>query len=358
MRYHLVEIRHRWRGVTLDTLLQAAGLEAPTPWVLAHSQDGYSTNVPLADLTQGRAMIATHYDDRPLAPEHGDRHACWCRISTSGSRPSGSMRCSSTSATRPGSGNCGAITCEATLSRKSAMDEAVGQHRLSWQTARIDALQALTPRVMRVVLRPDRWVRPRPGQHLDVRLTAEDGYQAQRSYSLLSPPQRTGLYELGIERLDDGEVSTWFHDKAQHGETIEVLGPVGGHFVLDESNTRPALLIGEDLASFPFCPWQRNAWVHTAKRIQRCWLPHAILTKCCSGPPCSDGKRLRRGFAADWRSRGIPVPRAHRTTLAALMEPMLLGHCSNWVMWRPNLRRFSSAGVMTLSSPSFIWSPG
>jgi len=124
------------------------------------------------------------------------------------------------------------------------MDEAVGQHRLSWQTARIDALQALTPRVMRVVLRPDRWVRPRPGQHLDVRLTAEDGYQAQRSYSLLSPPQRTGLYELGIERLDDGEVSTWFHDKAQHGETIEVLGPVGGHFVLDESNTRPALLIG------------------------------------------------------------------------------------------------------------------
>ncbi len=84
------------------------------------------------------------------------------------------------------------------------MDEAVGQHRLSWQTARIDALQALTPRVMRVVLRPDRWVRPRPGQHLDVRLTAEDGYQAQRSYSLLSPPQRTGLYELGIERLDDG----------------------------------------------------------------------------------------------------------------------------------------------------------
>ena len=124
------------------------------------------------------------------------------------------------------------------------MDEAVGQHRLSWQTARIDALQALTPRVMRVVLRPDRWVRPRPGQHLDVRLTAEDGYQAQRSCSLLSPPQRTGLYELGIERLDDGEVSTWFHDKAQHGETIEVLGPVGGHFVLDESNTRPALLIG------------------------------------------------------------------------------------------------------------------
>ena len=238
------------------------------------------------------------------------------------------------------------------------MDEAVGQHRLSWQTARIDALQALTPRVMRVVLRPDRWVRPRPGQHLDVRLTAEDGYQAQRSYSLLSPPQRTGLYELGIERLDDGEVSTWFHDKAQHGETIEVLGPVGGHFVLDESNTRPALLIGGGSGVVPLLSMAAQRVGAYSQAHTTLLVPHAILTKCCSGPPCSDGKRLRRGFAADWRSRGIPVPRAHRTTLAALMEPMLLGHCSNWVMWRPNLRRFSSAGVMTLSSPSFIWSPG
>jgi DMSO/TMAO reductase YedYZ molybdopterin-dependent catalytic subunit len=61
----------RWRGVTIDTLLAAAGVQAPTPYVLAHSEDGYSTNVPLADLVQGRAMIATHFDDKPLAREHG-----------------------------------------------------------------------------------------------------------------------------------------------------------------------------------------------------------------------------------------------------------------------------------------------
>ena len=62
----------RWRGVALDTLLAAAGLQTPpTPWVLVHAQDGYSTNLPLADLVQGRAMIATHFDDKPLAHEHG-----------------------------------------------------------------------------------------------------------------------------------------------------------------------------------------------------------------------------------------------------------------------------------------------
>lgn len=55
----------------MDDLLAAAGVQAPTPWVLAHSQDGYSTNLPLADLTQGRAMVATHFDDKPLTHEHG-----------------------------------------------------------------------------------------------------------------------------------------------------------------------------------------------------------------------------------------------------------------------------------------------
>lgn len=61
----------RWRGVTVDALLAAAGLQAPTPWLLAHSLDGYSTNVPLADLVGGRAILATHFDDKPLAHEHG-----------------------------------------------------------------------------------------------------------------------------------------------------------------------------------------------------------------------------------------------------------------------------------------------
>ena len=116
--------------------------------------------------------------------------------------------------------------------------------RLVWQEARIEALESLSPRIIRVVLRPQAWHLPLAGQHLDVRLTAEDGYQAQRSYSLLSPPDRDGVYELGIERLADGEVSPWFHDAAQVGESIEVYGPVGGHFVWSAALDRPALLIG------------------------------------------------------------------------------------------------------------------
>lgn len=61
----------RWRGVSIDTLLADAALQAPTPWLLAHSLDGYSTNVPLADLVGGRAMVATHFDDKPLTVAHG-----------------------------------------------------------------------------------------------------------------------------------------------------------------------------------------------------------------------------------------------------------------------------------------------
>lgn len=116
--------------------------------------------------------------------------------------------------------------------------------RLHWQTARIEAIDALSGRVRRIVLRPQHWIRPRAGQHLDIRLTAPDGYQAQRSYSLLSPPDRVGIYELGIELLVDGEVSPWFHAAAQVGESIEVLGPVGGYFVWPPDGQSPALLVG------------------------------------------------------------------------------------------------------------------
>lgn len=88
---------------------------------------------------------------------------------------------------------------------------------------------------------PFRW---RAGQHVDVRLTAEDGYRAIRSYSIATAPDDGGVLELAIERLRDGEVSPYFHDVAEIGDSIEVKGPLGGHFVWSPADCGPILLVG------------------------------------------------------------------------------------------------------------------
>lgn len=113
-----------------------------------------------------------------------------------------------------------------------------------WTPATVESTERLSPRIVRIRLRPQTWHQPRAGQHVDVRLTAEDGYQAQRSYSLLSPPELEGFYDLAIERLEDGEVSPYFFDVAQPGDEVEVLGPVGGHFVWPTHEAKPVLLVG------------------------------------------------------------------------------------------------------------------
>ncbi|EIJ35452.1 FAD-binding oxidoreductase [Thiothrix nivea] len=115
--------------------------------------------------------------------------------------------------------------------------------RLDWIPAKIAALAPLSARILRVELEPEHWHPSLPGQHVDVRLTAEDGYQAQRSYSLLAAT-RNGRYELAIEKLDEGEVSPYFHEDAAVGDELEVLGPVGGHFIWKADETRPVLLVG------------------------------------------------------------------------------------------------------------------
>jgi len=95
-----------------------------------------------------------------------------------------------------------------------------------------------------LVLRPQDWRPCRAGQHLDIRLTAPDGYQVQRSYSVASAPGLEGLYEIAVERLDDGEVSPFVHDIAETGDTIEIRGPFGGHFVWAPEDGGPLLLVG------------------------------------------------------------------------------------------------------------------
>jgi ferredoxin-NADP reductase len=115
--------------------------------------------------------------------------------------------------------------------------------RLSWQLARVIELVTETPRVCSIVLDPPAWPGHRAGQHVDIRLTAEDGYQAQRSYSIASAPQDDHLV-LTVERLDDGEVSPYLADELRPGDELELRGPVGGYFVWEESFGGPLLLVG------------------------------------------------------------------------------------------------------------------
>jgi ferredoxin-NADP reductase len=80
----------------------------------------------------------------------------------------------------------------------------------------------------------------RAGQHVDVRLTAEDGYQAERSYSIASPPEEAPRVTLTVERLDDGEVSPYLVDELRVGDTLELRGPIGGYARLGGADGRPA----------------------------------------------------------------------------------------------------------------------
>src|SRR5207247_1211305 len=96
------------------------------------------------------------------------------------------------------------------------------------------------------------------GQHVDVRLTAPDGYTAQRSYSIASAPEAGDEIELAIERLDEGEVSPFFHEVAAAGDEIEIKGPLGGHFVWSADRPGPIMLIGGGSGVVPLMSMVRH----------------------------------------------------------------------------------------------------
>jgi ferredoxin-NADP reductase len=113
--------------------------------------------------------------------------------------------------------------------------------RLTWQVAEVADVVDETPRVRTIVLDVPGWPGHRAGQHVDVRLTAEDGYQAAREYSIASAPGEP--VAITVERLDDGEVSPYLTDELRVGDAIELRGPVGGYFVWDTDDGGPLLLV-------------------------------------------------------------------------------------------------------------------
>jgi ferredoxin-NADP reductase len=113
---------------------------------------------------------------------------------------------------------------------------------MTWRVAEVVKVVPETPRVKTIAFDVPGWPRHRAGQHVDVRLTAEDGYQAQRSYSIASVPDGTRV-DLTIERLQDGEVSPYLTDELRPGDRIELRGPVGGWFVWEPAQGGPLLLV-------------------------------------------------------------------------------------------------------------------
>jgi len=123
------------------------------------------------------------------------------------------------------------------------MARAALRGRLNWSIATVVDVLAETDRTVSIVLGVPGWPGHRAGQHVDVRLTAEDGYQAQRSYSIASAPDDDALV-LTVERLDDGEVSPYLAGELRAADELELRGPIGGYFVWDGSFGGPLMLIG------------------------------------------------------------------------------------------------------------------
>jgi len=126
----------------------------------------------------------------------------------------------------------------------TAIDTARGEpvRRLAWQIATVREIVVETPRVKSVILHVRDWQGHRPGQHVDIRLTGEDGYQAQRSYSIASPPDNE-LLALTVERLERGEVSPYLVDDLGTGDQFELRGPIGGYFVWTAADGGPLWLV-------------------------------------------------------------------------------------------------------------------
>lgn len=113
---------------------------------------------------------------------------------------------------------------------------------LPWRAAIVQAIRPEVPGVATLVLRVAGWPSHRAGQHVDLRLTAEDGYQAQRSYSIASAPDGEAV-ELTVEQVPDGEVSTFLLEDARIGDRLELRGPIGGYFVWEPGDPSPTLLV-------------------------------------------------------------------------------------------------------------------
>jgi len=132
--------------------------------------------------------------------------------------------------------------------------------RLDWQVATAATFRADTARVRSITFEVSAWAGHRAGQHVDIRLTADNGYQAQRSYSIASPAGCAPHVELTIERISDGEVSPFLTEELRAGDTIELRGPIGGYFTWDPAISSPLMLIAGGSGVVPLMSMLRTRY--------------------------------------------------------------------------------------------------
>jgi ferredoxin-NADP reductase len=129
---------------------------------------------------------------------------------------------------------------------------------IEWHLGTVTGVHDETPTVRTLTLAMPAWSGHRPGQHVDVRLTAEDGYSVERSYSIGSEPERGSEIDLTVERIDDGEVSPFLHDVVVVGDRFEVRGPIGGYFVWEATDPAPLFLVAGGSGVVPLMAMLRH----------------------------------------------------------------------------------------------------
>ena len=158
--------------------------------------------------------------------------------------------------------------------------------QLEWQLGEVVEIRQETPKAKSLILDVPDWTTHLAGQHVDVRLTAEDGYQAQRSYSIASPPEDKHLM-LTVERIEDGEVSPYLTDELRVGDRIELRGPIGGYFVWDardgKNDGSPLFLAAGGSGIAPLMSMIRHRansdnkvptrLLYSSQLLRRCYLP-------------------------------------------------------------------------------------
>jgi len=199
--------------------------------------------------------------------------------------------------------------------------------RLIWQEAPVVRIEEQTPVTKSFFMKPPVWPGFMAGQHVDVRLTAPDGYQAQRSYSIGSAPEADAV-ELVIERLETGEVSPFFHEVVVEGDKIEMRGPIGGHFVWGKNDRGPLLLVAGGSGVVPLISMLRHRAIvapdvpavllYSARLWEEVIFRDEILRRADTDPNFSLVMTLTREMAPDPRVRNGRVDMAMVDDVLAL----------------------------------------